>query len=98
MKVIYFLDAYFGGHWLKWMVPLLIGFLLGVWIGRCPAHADELTWEQKKDALMRAYKANGYSMNRYGSIDLKEIVDGQVILPRDPAWLTPARPIQPEKR
>lgn len=50
---------------------------------------DEMSWEAKREILLRAYRANGNSMTRWGAIDIKEIVDGQLIMPRD---VTPVKP------
>lgn len=56
------------------MRKALIALTLIVFIA--PAHAaDDVSEAFKRDALLRAYKANGNSMTRWGSIDLQDLTD-----------------------
>lgn len=45
-----------------------------------PSHADDITEAFKRDALLRVYKANGNSMTRWGSIDIKDLTEGTPLI------------------
>ena len=42
--------------------------------------SEEVTEAFKRDALLRAYKANGNSMVRWGSIDIRDLTEGTPLI------------------
>ena len=55
--------------------------LIAIILFTTPVNADGDVHDAfKRDALLRAYKANGDSMTRWGSIDLKDLVEGTPLI------------------
>lgn len=69
------------------------------------AFADEPTWEVKRDALLRAYKENNYSMTGWGSYDATQprVIHTEKVLPQAPEPVLPkgdkkSELVEPPKR